>query len=136
LYGAVILTALNGGFLMFTPTKRQAGQGVEHIARKFQILTTLHDKQAVATNGASDEDRGLTLGQIAKAIGVSRSPHLRRLLETLYLEGAVLMRSYPYRKNISKHVWILAGNARWLAAYCELFDAYLAEGAFLEAESE
>lgn len=111
---------------MFTPTKRQSGQGVEHVARKFQILTALYDKQSLAANGASDEERGLTLGEIAKLIGVARSPHLRRLLETLYLEGAVLMRSYPYRKNVNKHVWIL-GNARWLAAYSPLFDAYLGE---------
>lgn len=113
---------------MFTPTKRQAGQGVEHIARKFQILTALHDAKALPPRGESFEERGLTLGQIAKELGVSRSPHLRRLMETLYLEGAVLMRSYPYRKNVTKHVWVLSTNARWLAAYCELFDAYLGEG--------
>jgi len=117
---------------MFTPTKRQAGQGVEHIARKFQILTALHDQYRLAPNGASDEVRGLTLGQIAKALGMSRSPHLRRLLETLYLEGAVLMRSYPYRRNVNKHVWVLSTNARWLAAYCALFDAYLEEGDYAE----
>lgn len=112
---------------MFTPTKRQAGQGVDHVARKFQILTALYDKQALASNGASDEERGLTLGALAKTLGVSRSPHLRRLMETLYLEGAVLMRSYPYRKNVSKHVWVLDGGARRKAAYCALFDAYLGE---------
>jgi len=110
---------------MFTPTKRQAGQGVNHIARKFQILTALYDQAAAAENGASDEQRGLTLGQIAKRCNMARSPHLRHLLESLFLEGAVLMRAYPYRKNVSKHVWILGGNARYLSAYMPLFDAYL-----------
>lgn len=111
---------------MFTPTKRQAGQGADRIARQFQILTVLYEKR-YESDGTCDEERGLTLGQIAKAIGCARSPHLRSLMETMYLGGSVLMRSYPYRPNVNKHIWLISDNARWQAPYLELFDAYLGE---------
>ena len=111
---------------MFIPTKRQAGQGADHIPRKFQILTVLYE-QRVASGNANDERAGLTLGEIAKRIGLSRSPHLRRLLDTLYHEGAVTYRIIPYRKNVSKIVWIISARANWLEPYAPLFDAYLDE---------
>jgi len=109
---------------MFSPTKRQAGQGVDIIARKFQILTALHDQRELAKSTGL-KDKGLTAGGIAKKCDMARSPHLVKLLEQLYLEGVVVVKVEAYRPNVNRHVWEITDNAYFAAAYHELFNAYL-----------
>lgn len=105
---------------VFTPNKRQAGQGVERRLRKFQILTVLDDHLRETESGTQYE-RGMTARQIAKRIGMSSSPHLRNLLDALYLEGAVLMHEYPYRPNCPQYRYTLDPAAFYKAHYRDLW---------------
>lgn len=69
---------------MYTPEKRKLGHGADRAGRKFQILSWLQDQTLTQF-----PDRYYTSHQIAKAIGLKPSQHVRNMLYELFREGAI-----------------------------------------------
>lgn len=91
---------------MYTPAKRKAGQGSERKERKLQILTFIME------NTKTDRDEAPHFGtyQIAKAIGLKPTQHLRNILCEMYDEGLILHEFDHARNNVIKSVWYYCEN--------------------------
>ncbi len=115
---------------MFTAQKRQYGNGKDRAGRKFEILTFLYEARYVRhlVQLADDpEDRSWRSShEIAKALRMTPSQHLRGILEELYQEGLVLIEMIPHRKNVSKSTYTIADNARYSPEWRDAFDQWLA----------
>jgi len=116
---------------MYKPVEKPSGVGCARVQRKAQVLTCLYD-QCHPETGAVKANEGEWAGwmstlQVAKACGLSSSPHFRALLMELYAEGMVLVVQATHRANINKHMWGIAENTRWSREWIGVFDAYLSE---------
>jgi len=107
---------------MFQPQKRQ-GNGVDRVGRKFQILTLLFE--GFDPSEGYREDGWKTCYQIAKAIQLTPSNHLRGILEELIDENVVVYRIVPHRPDLSKVQYAIAPEARWTKSYIPMFDVWL-----------
>jgi hypothetical protein len=104
--------------------------GIARRDRKFQILSHLYE--ARYTNPYRREGAPYhfpacwrTSYEIARALGMTPSQHLRHMLYELYQEGMVLQSTAPHRGNQFKFVFVIADNARWSTEYRAQFDSYL-----------
>jgi hypothetical protein len=104
--------------------------GIARRDRKFQILSYLYEARysnPYRREGAPYHFPACwrTSYEIARALGMTPSQHLRHMLYELYEEGMVLQSTAPHRGNQFKFVFVIADNARWSDAYRDAFDTYL-----------
>jgi hypothetical protein len=115
--------------MSYRPGKRSAGQGSARVQRLFQCLATLYDARETLNENSTVRSFGelgwLTTGQIARAMGMTQSPHLRGLLDELLGQGLIVVQAVDWRPNMQAYVWKLSDNARWSEKYKAAFDAYI-----------
>lgn len=109
---------------MFQPAKNHKGNGVSRAGRKFQILTFVWECRYKRSAAGGLVNMWVTTYDIAKAIGMKPSKHLREILGELYQEGVLLNQQEPHRPNQFKMIWACADNARWTEPYKTWFDQH------------
>ncbi len=109
---------------MFMPAKNQKRNGVDRAGRKFQILTYLWERRYKRSASGAVGNMWVTTYEIARAIGMKPTKHLRTILEELYQEGVILNQQELHRLNQYKMIWACADNARWAEPYKGWFDSY------------
>lgn len=115
--------------MMYKPVEKSSGVGCAKPQRQAQILTCLYDQRfpeiGAAQANAGSRQGWLSTGQLARACGMSASPHFRKLLLDLIEWGAVVGESEQYRSNMSIYYWKIADETRWSKEWRGVFDAYL-----------
>lgn len=125
---------------MYQAPRLPRGNGSARVQRMFSILSVLYDERYIFPHQEFDgwipegstlkKYRGewagwLTTGDVARALGLKPSQHLRGLLAELQADSFLLMQTKPYRANVHAHMWMIADNARYSATWRRAFDAYL-----------
>jgi hypothetical protein len=103
--------------------------GIARRDRKFQILSYLYEARynsPYRREGAPYDFPACwrTSYEIARALGITPSQHLRHMLYELYEEGMVLQSTAPHRGNQFKFVFVIADDAFWSNTYSADFDRY------------
>jgi predicted transcriptional regulator len=113
--------------MSYRPVKRSSGQGCARPQRMFQILSLLHERrEADASQPERDLNAGwMTTGEIARAIGLSQSPHFRGIIDELFGQGHVEVHTDEWRKNMPVYYWRISDTARWSKTWRAAFDAWL-----------
>jgi hypothetical protein len=113
---------------MFTSAQR-SGNGKDRAGRKFEILTYLYEARyfmsAVKLDQNGNARSWRTSYEIARALHMKPSKHLRGILEELYQEECVWIDAMVHRKNVRKFTYAIDPNVRWSSEWRAAFDQWL-----------
>jgi hypothetical protein len=105
--------------IMFVPDKREAGRGCNRAGRLFQILTMLQDRSFAAQDG-----QWLTSTEVARAMGLAPSLHVRLMLYELWEEGAIEFKSEARKCGINAGKWRFKEDAFHIARWRDAWTAW------------
>lgn len=110
---------------MFKPEKRKLGHGSDRTARYFQILTLLYERR---DNAAVDQNSDMTSVEIARAIGLASSQHVRNILADMLYRGWLLKRVENRANGIDvihySCAWEVEYSAEWREAFIAWYETF------------
>lgn len=110
---------------MFKPEKRELGHGSDRRARYFQILTLLYEARLASSDPSG---KSMTSVEIAHAIGMSPSQHVRNILsDMVYNEWLTIWKEYRKNGVTVVHYHTAPGveySETWHEAFIEWYDNF------------